>query len=177
MQEVQRSQTNESVHSIRKEPWQGAKLLVDRFPYRSLVLFYTFLFLLSTVRWILVQGTKGSQTPTLLQTVSTYVIWLAYQVVCYHWLYVMVVYLSCLIVIKRSFFQIWQTVQECSVLNYPKSVLFGIISLAIVALAIVSEVLRCNLSTSKWAYHDWSPVLGYPLMLVHATALTCQGLY
>ena len=177
MQEVQRAQTNESVHNIRKEPWHGAKLLVDRFPYQSLVLFYTFLLSLSIVRLILVQGPKGSQTLTLLQTVSTYVIWLAYQVVCYHWLYVMVFYLSCIIVIQRSFCRIWQTVQECSVLNYPKSVLLGITSLAIVALAIVSEVLRCNLSTSKWAYQDWSPVLGYPLMGVHATALTCQGPY
>ena len=178
MQEVQRHQTNVSMHSIRKDPsWQGQKSLVHRFPYQLLVLFFIFLFLLSILRWVLVQGTKGSQTPTLMQTLSTYAIWLAYQVVCYHWLYLMVGYLSCHVVIKRSFLQIWQTVQECSVLKYPKSVLLGSCSVVIVALAVGSEILRCNLSTSKWAYHDWSSLLGYPLMIIHAIALTCQGLY
>lgn len=177
MQEGQRSQTNVSMQSIRKEPRHGAKLLVDRFPYRSLVLFYIFLFLLSIFRWLLVQGAMGSQPPTLLLTLSTCAVWLAYACVCCHWLYVMVKYLSCLTVIKKSFYQIWQTVQKCSVLNYPKTILLGIFFLVIVALAIVSEVQRCKLSISKWAYQDWNLWLAYLLMVVHAAALTCQGPY
>ena len=162
--------------SQQKEPWHGAKSLVDQFPSRFLVLIYTCLFSLSFVRWLLVQETMGSQIPPQLQTFITYAIWLAYQGVCYHWLYVMVVYLSCHIVIKRSFSQIWWTVQECSVLNYPNSILFGISFPVLIALAVASEVLRCNLSTSKWAYHDWSVIVGYPLMAIHASALICQGL-
>ena len=163
-------------HSSQQEPQHGAKSLVDQFPSRFLVLFYTCLFFLSFVRWLLVQETMGFQIPPQLQSFITYAIWLAYQVVCYHWLYVMVVYLSCRIVIKRSFSQIWWTVQECSVLNYPISILFGVCVNALVVLAVVSEVLRCNLSTSKLVYHDWSVIVGYPLMAVHASALNCQGL-
>ena len=173
MQEGQRSQTNVSMHSIRKEPWHG----VENFPYRSLVLFHTFLLLLSIFHWLLVQGAMGSQTPTLLLTLSTCAVWLAYVCVCCHWLYVMVEYLSCLTVIKRSFCQIWQTVQKCSGLNFPKSILLGILCLVIVALAVVSEVLRCKLSISKWAYQDWNLCLAYLLMVVHAVALICQGVY
>ena len=174
MQQVQGSHAKVSSHNILKEAWQ--KPQVDRFSYQLLVLFFTFLFLPSIVNWLWVQEAIGFQIPTLLQTLSTCTILLAYQVMCYYWLYVMVVYLSCITVIKRSFHQIWQNVQECSVLNFPTSVLLGIISLAIVALAIVSEVLRFNFSTNKWANHDWSPVLAYPLMIVHGIALICQGL-
>lgn len=177
VQGVQGREGNLSAHSSRQEePWHRAKSLVDQFPSRFLVLSYTCLFLLSFVRWLLVQETMGYQIPPQLQTFITYAVWLAYQGVCYYWLYVMAVYLSCCIVIKRSFCQIWLTVQECSLLNYPISILFGIGVKALVALAVVSEILRCNLSTSKWAYHDWSVIVGYPLMAVHASALICQGL-
>ena len=159
-----------------EEPLHGAKSLVDQFPFRFLVHFYTCLFILSIVRWLLVQETMGSQIPPQLQTFITYAVWLAYQGVCYHWLYVMVVSLSCCNVIKRSFSQIWWMVQECSVLDHPKSILFGIFFRVLIVLAVVSEVLRFNLSTKKWAYHDWSVIVGYPLMVVHASALICQGL-
>lgn len=164
---MQGSEINVSVDSTRKKALHGAKLLVDQSPYKLMALFYTFLFLLCFVRWLV-----GSQVPFI-----TYVIWLTYLVACCHWLYIMERYLSCRIIIKRSFYQIWWTVLECSLLEYPKSILFGICLNALVVLAVAGDILRNNLSSSKWVYHDWSVVLGYPLMTVHASALICQGLY
>lgn len=175
MQEVQAGQSNVSVHGIRKEPWHTAKSLVDRFPYWSLAFFYFFLILLSIVRWLLLQRDMSSWIPTRLPTLSTYAIWLVYIGVCFHWLYVMKNYFSCMILIKGSFRQIWQTVQERSVLNYPKSILLGFCSFVVLVLAIISEVQRCKYSMSKWANQDWSLLLGILLMGVHAVALICQG--
>lgn len=177
MQEVQGNQAtvHEFAQNIQEQWHEKTKSLVDRFPYRSLVLFYSFLLLLSIVRWLLVQENMSSQN-SLWQTLSTYAIWLAYLVVCAYWLYVMMCYLSCIIVIKRSFRRIWQIVSDYSVLEYPASVILGIVFFTAVALAIVSEVLRYNLSTSKWVYgNNWSSMLGIPLVVVHAIALTCQG--
>ena len=153
------------MHSTQEKALHGAKLLVDQSPYRLMALFYTILPLLCFVRWL--------AAPPFI----TYVIWLVYLLVCCHWLYIMESYLSCRIVIERSFCQILRTVLECSFLNYPKSILFGICVNALVVLAVASDILRNNLSSSKWVYHDWSVVLGFPLMAVHASALICQGLY
>ena len=58
-----------------------------------------------------------------------------------HWLYIMENYLSCRIIIKRSFCQIWLTVLECSLLNYPKSILLGICIHALVVLAVAGDIL------------------------------------
>lgn len=176
MQKVQRKQRNVSMQNIVKELYHETKSLVKRFPYKPLAFVYILLLFLSIVRWLLVQEAMGSQISTLLQSL-TYTIWVAYQGVCYHWLYVMACHLSCIVVIKRSFCQIGQTVKECSMYRYPLSVFCGICIFIIVALAILSEILRCNLSTSKWTYNEWSPLLGYPLMAVHAAALICQGSY
>ena len=179
LQEVQchGSQANASASAsyVQKDQWHDKTTsLVDRFPSRSLVLAYSFLLLLSVVRWLLVSETMGPTT--LWQTYITYVIWLAYTSVCVHWLYVMIYHLSCYIVIKRSFLRIGQIVKECSVLDYPTSVVLGICFLITVVLAIVSEAMRYNLSTTKWGYNDWSSLLGFPLVVVHAIVLTCQGL-
>ena len=176
IQEVSKRQRNTSVQHILKGLYHETESLADRFPYKLLVLVYFVLLLLSVVRWLALQQNGGSEIPPQLQTL-TYTIWLAYQGVCYHWLYVMVHYLSCIVVIQKSFSQIWRTVKECSMCRYPLSVFGGICFFTIVALAIASEILRCNLSTSKWTYNDWSPILGIPLMAVHAAALICQGLY
>ena len=153
------------MHSTQEKALHGAKLLVDQSPYRLMALFFTILLLLCFVRWL--------AAPPFI----TYGIWLAYLLVCYHWLYIMDNYLSCRIVIKKSFCQIWSTVLECSLLNYPKSILFGIFINALVVLAVAGDILRNNLSSSKWVYHDWSVVLSFPLMAVHASALIWQGLY
>ena len=153
------------MYSTLEKALHGAKLLVDQSPYRLMSLFYTILPLLCFVRWL--------EAPPII----TYMIWLVYLLVCCYWLYIMERYLSCRIVIKKSFCQIWCTVLECSFLNYPKSILFGICVNALVVLAVASDILRNNLSSSKWVYQDWSVVLGFPLMAVHASALICQGLY
>ena len=168
-------QRNVSMRNVLKDLKHEAKSLLDRYPYKWLTLVYCLLLCLSIIRWLLVSEVMGSQIPTPLQTL-TYIIWFTYQGVCYHWLYVMVQYLSCVVVTQRNYSQIWQTVTQCSLHKYPISVCCGIFIFISVALAITSEILRCNLSMSKWTFNNWSLYLGIPLMAVHAAALICQGL-
>ena len=62
-------QRNASVQSILKELYHEIKSLLDRFPYKLLTLVCCLLFL-SIICWLLVQESLGSQTPTLLQTLT-----------------------------------------------------------------------------------------------------------
>ena len=117
--------------------------------------------------------------PFVPQWALTRCYWLAYILVCIHWLLVMHRELHSLTVIKKCYSSMFRIVFRGGIFEYPFNLCLGIVFFLVAALTIFSIIFRASHSAHEWAGQRTVilQIMVIPLLGIHVYAVLLQGIY
>ena len=105
--------------------------------------------------------------------------WIAYILVCIHWLLVMHRELHSVNVIRKCYTSLFRIISRGDVCKYPFNLCLGIMSLLVVGLTVLNIVLRASYSAHEWGGQRTLvfQIMMIPLLAIHAYTILLQGMH